>query len=224
VTEARFRRMSEGLPGGGVCFEPRRHHRHQPDVPGVSCDTPAVAPVEHEAAAYGAVKVDDREAAPLQSQFVSAVEAINDPADGCSVQIIAANFPGRAKSYLFTLQQTCRHQPFDRAMTDAAHSGSLAQANSPGNGTDDSPVLSGLVARSPSPSHSLCNPSQSAPIQRHPTKADPVLPGAQIWREGDRTSLSRNSAGHFNNCRNVSITVAVNQTLIWINACREPGG
>jgi RNA-directed DNA polymerase len=49
----------------------------------------------------------------------------------------------------------------------------------PGTGTDDSLVLSGLAARSPPLSHSRRNPSQSAPISRHPRKADPVLP----WRE-----------------------------------------
>ena len=42
-------------------------------------------------------------ATPLQSQFASAVEAINDPANGFRVQINAADFPRCTRSYLFTL-------------------------------------------------------------------------------------------------------------------------
>src|SRR5580692_12729562 len=57
------------------------------------------------------------------------MEAINNRANACGLQITAANFPGRTKSHLFALQQTCVHQPFDRAMTDAAYSRSLAQTN-----------------------------------------------------------------------------------------------
>ena len=42
-------------------------------------------------------------ATPLQTQFASAVEAINDPVNGFRVQITAADFPRRTNSYLFTL-------------------------------------------------------------------------------------------------------------------------
>jgi hypothetical protein len=42
-------------------------------------------------------------ATPLQSQFASAVEAVNDPANGCGVQITAADFPRCTRSYLFVL-------------------------------------------------------------------------------------------------------------------------
>jgi len=69
-------------------------------------------------------------AVPWQSQFAGTVEAINNCANGCGLQITAANFPRRAKGHLFALQETCLHQPFDRAMTDAAYSSSLAQTNS----------------------------------------------------------------------------------------------
>ena len=69
-------------------------------------------------------------AVPLQSEFAGAAEATNNRANGCGLQVTAANFPGRTKSHLFALQQTCLHQPFDRAMTDAAYSSRLAQTNS----------------------------------------------------------------------------------------------
>jgi hypothetical protein len=42
-------------------------------------------------------------AAPLQNQFASAVEAVNNPANGFGIQISAANFPGCTRSYLFAL-------------------------------------------------------------------------------------------------------------------------
>ena len=42
-------------------------------------------------------------AIPLQNQFTSAVEAIDDPANGRGVQITAANFPRCARGYLFAL-------------------------------------------------------------------------------------------------------------------------
>ena len=74
------------------------------------------------------------------------MEAINNRANGCGLQITAANFPGRAKSHLFALQQTCLHQPFDRAMTDAAYSGSLAQTNSLQIGLGSLLAGNGMVA------------------------------------------------------------------------------
>ncbi len=52
-------------------------------------------------------------------------------ANGCGLQITAENSPsGARRVHLFALQQTCLHQPFDRAMTDTAYSSSLAQTNS----------------------------------------------------------------------------------------------
>ena len=42
-------------------------------------------------------------AAPLQNEFPSAVEVVNNPANGFGIQISAANFPGCTKSYLFAL-------------------------------------------------------------------------------------------------------------------------
>ena len=42
-------------------------------------------------------------AAPLQDEFASAVEAVNNPANGFGVQISATDFPGCTSSYLFAL-------------------------------------------------------------------------------------------------------------------------
>ena len=84
------------------------------------------------------------------------------------------------KNRLVHLGEAVVHQAVDwRALERRFHP--VRPARSPG--TDDSLVLSHLAARSPPQSHSLRNPSQSAPVQRHPRKADPVLPAAQIWRE-----------------------------------------
>jgi hypothetical protein len=40
-------------------------------------------------------------AAPLEDQFASAVETVNNPAYGFATQISEANFPGCTRSYLF---------------------------------------------------------------------------------------------------------------------------
>ena len=42
-------------------------------------------------------------ATPLQNEFASAVEAVNNPANGFGIQITAANFPRCTGSYLFAL-------------------------------------------------------------------------------------------------------------------------
>ena len=49
---------------------------------------------------------------------------------GSASKSLRANFPRRTWSRLFTLQQAGFHQPFDRAMTDAAYSRRFAQTNS----------------------------------------------------------------------------------------------
>jgi hypothetical protein len=40
-------------------------------------------------------------AAPLEDQFASAVQTVNNPVYGFAIQISAANFPGCTRSYLF---------------------------------------------------------------------------------------------------------------------------
>ena len=40
-------------------------------------------------------------AAPLEDQFASAAETVNNAAYGFGIQISAANFPGGTRSYLF---------------------------------------------------------------------------------------------------------------------------
>ena len=42
-------------------------------------------------------------ATPLQNEFPSAVEAVNNPANGFGIQITPANFPRCTGSYLFAL-------------------------------------------------------------------------------------------------------------------------
>src|SRR6516164_359848 len=69
-------------------------------------------------------------ATPLQNQLASAPEAANNLANGFGIQLTAANFPRCPRRYLFAPQQTGLDQPFDRAVTDAGYSRSLAQTNS----------------------------------------------------------------------------------------------
>ena len=69
-------------------------------------------------------------ATPVQNEFAGVEEPVNNPADGFRLQISAANFPRCTRGYLFALQQTRLHQPFDRMVTDAAYSRSFAQTNS----------------------------------------------------------------------------------------------
>ena len=58
-------------------------------------------------------------ATPVQNEFAGVEEPVNNPADGFRLQISAANFPRCTRGYLFALQQTRLHQPFDRMVTDA---------------------------------------------------------------------------------------------------------
>ena len=58
------------------------------------------------------------------------MEALNNAANGFSIQITAADFPRRTRSYLFALQQAGFNQPLDGVVTDAAYSRSFAQTNS----------------------------------------------------------------------------------------------
>ncbi len=63
-------------------------------------------------------------------QFACPKEPLDDAPNRFGIQILAANFPGSAGSRLFTVQQACLDQPFDRTVTHAAYPSSLAQADS----------------------------------------------------------------------------------------------
>ena len=69
-------------------------------------------------------------ATPLQNQLAGAVEALNNAANGFSIQITAADLPRCTRSYLFALQQAGFNQPLDGVVTDAAYSRSFAQTHS----------------------------------------------------------------------------------------------
>ena len=58
------------------------------------------------------------------------MEVLNNAANGFSIQIAAADFPRRTRSYLFALQQAGFNQPLDGVVTDAAYSRSFAQTHS----------------------------------------------------------------------------------------------
>src|SRR5258708_1625138 len=58
------------------------------------------------------------------------VEALNNAANGFSIQITAADLPRCTRSYLFALQQAGFNQPLDGVVTDAAYSRSFAQTHS----------------------------------------------------------------------------------------------
>src|SRR5271168_4460758 len=58
------------------------------------------------------------------------MEALNNAANGFSIQITAADLPRCTRSYLFALQQAGFNQPLDGVVTDAAYSRSFAQTHS----------------------------------------------------------------------------------------------
>src|SRR6516165_1497347 len=67
---------------------------------------------------------------PLEDQLACSKKPIDDSLNRLGVQIRAANFPRSAGSCLFTLQQACIHQSFDRPMTHATDPSGFAQADS----------------------------------------------------------------------------------------------
>ena len=69
-------------------------------------------------------------ATPLQKEFASPEEAVDNHANGFRIQISTPNFPRRTRSDLSTLQQTCFHQPFNRMMADATYPRGFAQTDS----------------------------------------------------------------------------------------------
>ena len=107
------RRLRRAVQGGG---RDAHHHRCRPQAPwrahrsdrraahlGISDDTEPslMIPGIIFSCIFGEQGKLVFRATPWQNQFAGAVEVINDPADGCGVQITAVNFPRCPRSYLF---------------------------------------------------------------------------------------------------------------------------
>jgi hypothetical protein len=66
---------------------------------------------------------------PCRTNLPVAVEALNNAANGFSIQITAADLAKVHESYLFAVQQAGFNQPLHGVVTDAAYSRSFAQTH-----------------------------------------------------------------------------------------------